>query len=322
MNSLYEMVKRFLCSLGSEIGEQGEEPMCNNLPLFITAAYDFCKIVFLGQEFLLAMVKNQKQLLPEQIIAQKKLLNTMISRKTLFVLNSGSKEFCRILIKAQVPFIIPGRQIFVPESIMMIQEDKFNRTISENRKQFSPLAQVILLYHLLNKDHENELAFQDLLHRLNLNKVYLSRSVKELEQVQIAEIVTIRHRKKLVFVSERKSIWDNYQDKLTSPVIKRIRYEVQPQNGLIAGITALSENSLLSDDSSKTFAIYGRGFKINESALREFSGFNLELWKYDPRLLSNNGKTVDKLSLFLSLKNDSDPRVSGALQDMMEAFEW
>ena len=45
-------------------------------------------------------------------------------------------------------------------------------------------------------------------------------------------------------------------------------------------------------------------------------------WRYDPKLLTRGGATVDKLSLYLSLKNHPDPRVQGELNPMLEDFQW
>ena len=45
----------------------------------------------------------------------------------------------------------------------------------------------------------------------------------------------------------------------------------------------------------------------------------MELWKYRP--IFKDG-IVDKLSLFLALKDNPDPRVQSELSDMMETVEW
>ena len=296
--------------------------MCKNLPLFVSAPYDFCRTSLWGRDCLIALNKGQNHPTPEQIIAQKKVIEKAIPGNILFVFPSGTKEFCQCLIKNQIPFMIPGRQLFFPEAMVAIREDKFNRPDVKVHEFLSPWAQVILLYHLLNKGHGDELSFQDLQTHLNVNKVYVSRSAMELEQTGIAKIAAVRRMKSLVFVFDRHAIWDKMQVKLTSPVIKRIRIENLPANSISAGISALSEYSMLGDDADPTYAIYGRGMKLNKAEIREFSGPHLELWKYDPRMLSRDGKTVDKLSLYLSLKDDPDPRVAGELQNMMEALEW
>ena len=47
----------------------------------------------------------------------------------------------------------------------------------------------------------------------------------------------------------------------------------------------------------------------------------VELWSYDPCLLAQND-TADRLSLYLSLKADSDERVVAALEEMMKEMVW
>ena len=89
----------------------------------------------------------------------------------------------------------------------------------------------------------------------------------------------------------------------------------------LAGISALAEYSNLNDDTEQTYALYSRDFDKTLPTF-EYSGQKLELWRYDPRLLCGNGRSIDKLSLYLSLKEEHDPRVKGELSKMMEEFQW
>jgi hypothetical protein len=45
------------------------------------------------------------------------------------------------------------------------------------------------------------------------------------------------------------------------------------------------------------------------------------LWRYPPALFAEHG-IVDRLSLYLSLKDDHDERTETALEEMMEKFNW
>jgi hypothetical protein len=125
----------------------------------------------------------------------------------------------------------------------------------------------------------------------------------------------------LVFPKPRKELWEDAQKLLRSPVISCIR---RPKNSLdlpLVGISALAEYNNLNDDSEATRAIYSRDFD-KHSEILEYSGEYLELWRYNPGLLCKNGKIVDELSLYLSLKKHQDPRVKGELERMMESFQW
>ena len=45
----------------------------------------------------------------------------------------------------------------------------------------------------------------------------------------------------------------------------------------------------------------------------------VEMWRYDPQKLSNT-KMVDKLSLALSLREDTDERVEEAVEEMLNTL--
>jgi hypothetical protein len=56
-------------------------------------------------------------------------------------------------------------------------------------------------------------------------------------------------------------------------------------------------------------------------SIREDGTVQVELWTYRPEMLAKNG-IVDQLSLYLSLREDPDERVSDALETMLEKFPW
>jgi hypothetical protein len=50
---------------------------------------------------------------------------------------------------------------------------------------------------------------------------------------------------------------------------------------------------------------------------REEAEARLEIWKYDPWLLAENGR-ADRCSLYLSLRNSADERVQKEIQFLIE----
>jgi hypothetical protein len=54
---------------------------------------------------------------------------------------------------------------------------------------------------------------------------------------------------------------------------------------------------------------------------KEYGTNVVEVWRYDPRLLSKT-ETVDKLSLYLSLKDNEDERVQIELENLMNEIQW
>jgi hypothetical protein len=114
---------------------------------------------------------------------------------------------------------------------------------------------------------------------------------------------------------------------MPSPVFKKELYlENPPSEQLpLAGTSALSELTMLAEDKQKTIAIGQRQWKTIEGRNRlcadRESPFALEIWRYNPLVFSKDGM-VDCLSLFLSLKDESDERIEQALNQMMERIDW
>ena len=53
----------------------------------------------------------------------------------------------------------------------------------------------------------------------------------------------------------------------------------------------------------------------------EEAELELELWHYDPLILSEKG-VADPFSVYLSLQEKVDERVASALEEMMEQLKW
>ena len=62
--------------------------------------------------------------------------------------------------------------------------------------------------------------------------------------------------------------------------------------------------------------------RIDEAKDTKYSGPTVEIWRYDPLIFSEDGRRVDSLSLWLSLRDETDPRVRKEMDSMMEALKW
>lgn len=322
MSISYDRLKRYLQTLSADIGDAVSEALADRVPLFISACYSACRARVFGAERLVLLCRHEQTLSPEQIRVHAAILSQHYDFSPLFVFQHGTREFCTALIAAKVPFAIIGRQVFIPGVALAITEAGFSKAKPASPRRFSPLAQVIVLYHLLHRAHGHELPFQLLLTDLKINKVYISRCAREVENAGLAQILALGRRKQLVFLYERRKIWEMAQSLLTSPVQRTTRLERLPPGLPLAGLSALSALSNLNDDPIPTYAVYAKALTLAPGVEREYSGSYVELWKYDPALLCGQSATVDKLSLFLSLETNGDPRVHSERDAMMEALPW
>ena len=79
---------------------------------------------------------------------------------------------------------------------------------------------------------------------------------------------------------------------------------------------------MLESDAVDTYAISRRDKRVKALEDSRYEGDYVQVWKYDPAKFSSVPDRVDPLSLYLSLKDDPDPRVQGELRAVMEEMKW
>ena len=322
MNTEYSQLHRYLASIGVEMIFQAEENLERTCPLSISLCYNAAKAVLFDKQRLLLFSHDALSLTPDQVQNHVHILAEVYSLPLLFVFQTANREFCMSLIKKHLPFIISNRQCYIPDGLIAINEKGFRKTQARKITSLSPIAQVILLYYLLHRELPAALPFQEIIAAIpNLSKVYVTRAAQELSSVGLCTIIRSGHFTHLNFEVSRRELWEHAQTFLRSPVLCHIRLENEFPNLPLAGINALSKYSNLNNDEVQTVAMYSRDFDKTIPTF-EYSGYHLELWRYNPRLLCGDGQSVDKLSLYLSLKDNKDPRVRGELARMMEEFQW
>lgn len=91
---------------------------------------------------------------------------------------------------------------------------------------------------------------------------------------------------------------------------------------------ALSQYSNINPQSHATYAVYYGSTEAKELVEycidawdAEGDYVELELWSYDPHLLATDG-IVDRLSLYLSLREEKDERVQQAMETMLRNMRW
>ena len=220
------------------------------------------------------------------------------------------------LVEQGVYFIVADKFAFVPTLII-------NRlsTKSEIKELFYPSTQYILLYHLQIESLDG-LSLKELEDKVPYKYKTIAKSIKQLEVLGLVRLEGSRN-KKLVFELSGKELWDKASTNLIDP-IKSIEYtsDVFPE-GDIGGISALSHYSMLVPEDVPTRVLTAEWVREHKYSIPELHSFEdtqrIEIWKYPP---SGTSGYVDKLSLFLTLKDDNDPRVEKEIAIMMNKIKW
>lgn len=229
----------------------------------------------------------------------------------------------RQLIKKKVSFIVPEKQVFIPELGAILSENKLD-SISK-KSVFSAYTQFLLLFHLLKKDL-NGSSYSEIMNATGIIKKNISTAASELVNVGICELQQGSGREKiLVFSGDKKDIWVKSLPMMTSP-IKRVGYvyaiESNVGNMPKSYEAALSHYTDVIGEEVEAYATY----RLSEEA-KALNGIvqpeyedgmtRIEFWAYDPIKLSDKG-FIDPLSLYLCYRNDDDERIQGELSRLID----
>ena len=220
------------------------------------------------------------------------------------------------LIDRGVYFIVSSKYAFLPFLVLNTREKEQKKS-----EELSAVAQYILLYHLQVESLEGA-SMVELEKKLPYTYVTISRAFKTLGDLKLCMIWADENRiKRLHFEKSPKEQWEHILPFLKSPV-NRVLYLDSIADGInmtYGGITALSHYTHLNPDEVCTCIIDTKRYRELQSAgafknLNESEGvIRLEVWNY-PSLSQDY---ADPISLYLTLKEDKDPRVEKELELMI-----
>lgn len=294
-----------------------------NLPFFLMDSYEFFKFSIFEQSCLLMVAKEGAEITPGLISKHYRQAQKNYDDCIIYVQSSISSYNRKRLVEHDIPFIIPGNQMYLPHLGIDLREH-FRRFHDKKNKTFSPASQAVVIYALICQTREN-LTSSHLVEKLGYTLMTINRAFAELKAAQIGEFFQERRERCWTF-SDKRTLWKQAAPFLRSPVKKRLWLKSH-QLHIVAGLTALSNLSLLAPPPLPVFAANMHqwetwqklGFEELPSA--DGADIQLEIWHYNPELFAKNN-IADPFSLYLSLKENQDERIESALEEMMEKIEW
>lgn len=244
----------------------------------------------------------------------------------VFILSSGPSYERQRLIDKGVYFVMGDKFVFLPT---LVANERMRKT--RPAKRLSLVAQYTLLYHLQVESLEG-LSAREMTDKLPYSYESITLGLTCLEDLCLCEKVQNGARSKTVhFISKGRELWDKAQEYLVDPVEKRLycdalNSDVDYTN---CSINALSHYSWLTPDNNRMIMMNKKELQrlIDNKALLNMNEFDgrvmIEVWKYpvvsSPQTAS---EWVDKLSLVISLREDTDARVEGEVLRVINEIEW
>ncbi len=283
----------------------------NNLPYHLLDRYDFQQATLDSVKTLFLYPKTELDQLAsvkKQIIKIQKLEPLPV----VIILKNISRSRLQYMLSAHIPFIVPEKQIYLPFLGIALQ-NKFSAE-SVKREKLQPSAQVLFFYYLYQK--KKQIYMNDAGKQLGFSAMTVTRAVRQLEQTTFFTTEKDGVKKKLTGKYTARELYDKMQPYLISPVQKTIYADKQtPRSTMrIAGMSALSQMSMINPPDILCYAVNGKkeGAIGTDVLIDASAQIKVELWKYDPDILSGNG-TVDPLSLAISLRDNPDERIEEAV---------
>lgn len=334
MNVLIGELQKYLSDVSQNPVRILEAPEIRNaLPLFLGQQYSFFRCMLFNRHRLLLVWQGQKQLSTQNIVKHLELAGSAIGQDVVFVFPDMLAFQRQRLVQNQVPFIVPKRQVYLPEAIIDIRSRAQAQGIEDESTitSLSTPAQLMVLFYLQRNPGEHWYLDQ-WAQNLEYSAMTVSRAYRELIYLNLCEAEQWGRRVILHFDQNKRSLWKRARKHLKSPVRTRITVQLDNVAKLplyCTGLHALSQYSQISMDRNQEYALASldlqegiRNGLIKEHHFTDDELCTLESWLYAPRILAQNDQCVDRLSLFLSLQHDQDERIQMALREMLEGMAW
>jgi hypothetical protein len=281
--------------------------------------FSFYKTTFNHQAICVIQAKNNEIYTPLKCKRATEQIEKVIGMPVAFLLESLVYYERERLISQGVYFIISDKYAFLPSIVANVRTKKK----SKNQDRLIPAAQYILLYYLLT-DTDNEFIICKLQKITPYNYLAISRAVVNLEECRLCQTRKGDLRTKVIsFEYSKQELWKKAQKYLSSPIKKILYSDTLPAKDFsISGVNALSYYSHLNSEQYGSVAIWDKNFQSSNMYNEIEGNYRIEIWKYPPTIPQSNANIVDKLSLYLSMKDESDARIEKELELLIEEMKW
>ena len=293
----------------------------NGLPNFIQNKYEIQKATLDGISCLFIKPLNELPTIP----ALKKQLNIIKNNKTqipcVVLYDYINARQRRTLIKERIPFVVNGTQIYLPFMGIVLNE-KFSCPNPVVEK-LMPTTQTLLFHYIyMNK---KELYINDTAKRLDISAMQVTRAVKQLSSLGLISVRKDGVKIVIEGNEEDEALFETAKPYLINPARKKIYVDrINLPKGLpLSGLSALSEYTMLAEPNTPTYAYYGKISELHGTdTLVDNEQVEVEVWQYNPNVLSARPGMADLLSVIASFKDIENPRIEQAIEQIWRDRIW
>ena len=297
------------------------EKIALTLPISFEKRYQYAKMKFHKESFLLIKEKRRGSL--NSFVTQARTMGRKASMDVILVFSKLSDNEKKQLLQARVPFVdFKGNLFFPPLGLALNANDDV-----EVFKELTPSEQLTWIAFLLTKGQK--VVDVDLLSQITgLPNSTIYRCLRTFKTLNWLN----KPNKLYAYTASKKELFLKSESFLFNPIKKRLLLsdfdlkKIQSDSRLLYGGTyALSYLTFLAEsDENSSYVISQRQFNKLSLPLSQhiLEGKILEVWRYSPFVSefwndfkeNQDRQFVDPISLYLTLKDDDDPRVEEEIE--------
>jgi len=299
------------------------EKIALTLPISFEKRFQYAKMKFNKESFLLIKEKRRGSL--NSFVTQARTMGRKASMDVILVFTKLSDNEKKQLLQARVPFVdFKGNLFFPPLGLALNANDDV-----EVFKELTPSEQLTWIAFLLTKGQK--VVDVDLLSQITgLPNSTIYRCLRTFKTLNWLN----KPNKLYAYTASKKELFLKSESFLFNPIKKRLLLsdfdlnKIQSDSRLLYGGTyALSYLTFLAEsDENSSYVISQRQFNKLSLPLSQhiLEGKILEIWRYSPFVSefwndfkeTQDGQFVDPISLYLTLKDDDDPRVEEEIESL------
>jgi hypothetical protein len=288
------------------------------IPGTIAGHYTFYTSFMFGHEVLVCFSVDDIIATPAQLQKHMSMLKNRVGMPAILIINKIAAYNLQRLVQQRVNFIVPQKQLFIPDLIIDLKKQRAN--VEQLYSAIPPIAQCLILFKL-EKELADELKVLDIINVFDISYATANRALRWLCNHEIMTVVGGKE-KTYQFATTHKTLWEKALPFLENPLERTLFTDNLIKKALKSGVNALSYHTLINEENAQHYAISKKEFKdLGIETDKEFGENTIEIWRYDPRILSDN-QVVDKLSLYLTLKDHPDERIQIELENMINQMKW
>lgn len=294
------------------------QPINLELPIVFQKRYVFSILTIQDHTFLL--IKETRSGSLDTFVKQVRAIQNQIEQDVILVFNKLSDENKKKLLQVGLAYLDYQENVFIPQLGFL-----FSKTAPEIRihNSLSSTEQKILIALLL---HTKGLVIdmEEISYVTQLSVPSLYRHFREFK-----ERGWLRNKQKTYQFSKGKSvIFKESRELMDSPIkevvmlsdkdFQRLKNEASVKTTYVSALSYIGELANL--EMYGSYAISKKIYKTFEMTLQQniLQGYRIEVWKYAPVSFDYkknrwfggvNEPLVDPISLYLTLRNDEDPRI-------------